>query len=221
MKISGIYKIQSKIKPERIYIGSSINIKTRWFDHLNHLRKNKHHSKKLQNHFNKYSETDLQFSILLSCDKDDLIKHEQFFIDIYKPWFNCSPTAGNCLGVKHSEETKNKHREMAIKFGNKPPNKLGTHHICSEETKHKISISKIGSHHTEESRNKIREASINRKLSIESRKKLSEYHKGKNFNPPVSNETKLRMSKSGKKSWELRKLLKVKNERSNRNCCCA
>ncbi len=28
--ISGVYKIQSKIKPERIYIGSSVNINSRW-----------------------------------------------------------------------------------------------------------------------------------------------------------------------------------------------
>ena len=29
MKISGIYKIESKIKPERIYIGSAVNIGNR------------------------------------------------------------------------------------------------------------------------------------------------------------------------------------------------
>jgi hypothetical protein len=28
-KISGIYKIQSKIKPERIYIGSAVNLQKR------------------------------------------------------------------------------------------------------------------------------------------------------------------------------------------------
>jgi GIY-YIG catalytic domain. len=64
MNTSGIYKIESKLKPERIYIGSAINIGQRWRVHLSDLRKQKHHSKKLQNHYNKYGEVDLSFSIL-------------------------------------------------------------------------------------------------------------------------------------------------------------
>jgi hypothetical protein len=36
-KISSIYQIQSKIKPERIYIGSAVNIKHRWGIHLSDL----------------------------------------------------------------------------------------------------------------------------------------------------------------------------------------
>ena len=54
MKTSGIYRIQSKIKSERIYIGSSVNIQSRWYHHLADLRKNIHGNSKLQNHFNKY-----------------------------------------------------------------------------------------------------------------------------------------------------------------------
>ena len=38
MKISGIYKIESKLKPERIYIGSTININIRWNKHLTDLK---------------------------------------------------------------------------------------------------------------------------------------------------------------------------------------
>ena len=50
LNISGIYQIQSIIKPEKKYIGSAINIRKRWHIHLCNLRKNKHHSKKLQRH---------------------------------------------------------------------------------------------------------------------------------------------------------------------------
>lgn len=104
IKESGIYKIQSKIKPERIYIGSAINLNNRKRTHFSALRRNKHYSKKLQSHYNKYGDNDLVFSVLLTCAKEDLIKHEQFFIDAYNPWFNCSKTAGSPLGVKHSKE---------------------------------------------------------------------------------------------------------------------
>jgi group I intron endonuclease len=108
MVLSGIYKIQSLKDAGKCYIGSSVNIYSRWNRHLRNLRSNKHNNPKLQNHFNKYGESDLQFSILLGCEKEDLIKHEQYFIDSYNPLLNCSPTAGNCLGVKHSEEFKRK-----------------------------------------------------------------------------------------------------------------
>ena len=44
--ISGVYQIQSKVKPKRIYVGSSKDVYARWTDHLLYLRKGEHHSKK-------------------------------------------------------------------------------------------------------------------------------------------------------------------------------
>jgi len=108
MKISGIYKIESNIKPERIYVGSAVDIKHRWGVHLYDLRKGKHGSKKLQNHYNKYGLEDLRFSVLLGCNKEELIRNEQFFIDSYNPYFNICKIAGSQLGFRHSEESKKK-----------------------------------------------------------------------------------------------------------------
>jgi hypothetical protein len=39
--LGGIYKIYSLIKPERCYIGSSVNISKRWAQHLSKLQNNK------------------------------------------------------------------------------------------------------------------------------------------------------------------------------------
>lgn len=150
MKISGIYQIQSKRKPQRCYIGSAVDIKNRWNGHLSCLRKNNHHSQKLQRHFNKYGEADLQFSVLLGCEKEYLIANEQFFIDSYKPWFNNAPLAGNCLGIKHTEEQK------------KAKSKRQKGHFVSKETREKLSKAHKG-----------------RKLSPEHCRKMSEYRKGK------------------------------------------
>ena len=47
----GIYQIKSKSDSSKIYIGSSINIDTRCKCHLNDLKKNQHHSTKLQHHY--------------------------------------------------------------------------------------------------------------------------------------------------------------------------
>jgi hypothetical protein len=130
MKISGIYKIQSTIKPERIYIGSSANISKRWKNHIYDLRNNNHHSRKLQRHYNKYGEGDLFFSVLLGCDKADLISIEQYFIDTYFPYFNGRHCArgGNAKGhvpwnkgKKASEDAKR--NQSIAHMGHTPWNK--------------------------------------------------------------------------------------------------
>lgn len=157
LKISGIYKIQSKCKPSRIYIGSAVNIKKRWQYHLQDLRNNKHHSEKLQRHFNKYNEEDLSFSILLGCPIEDLIKTEQYFIDSCKPWFNICKIAGSPLGVKHSKETRR--RFSIAHLGRTPWNKGKKLPPLSNETKAKMRASNtrpfMGKKHTEESKNKM------------------------------------------------------------------
>lgn len=110
-KISGIYKITSLCKPYRIYIGSASDIQRRWNTHICKLRSNKHVNKKLQNHYNKYGESDLQFSILLGCNKEDLTQIEQYFLDSCIHYFNICDKAANTLGYKHTEESKQKMRK--------------------------------------------------------------------------------------------------------------
>lgn len=185
MRISGIYKIQSKIKPERIYIGSSISISKRWNSHIEHLRKNKHYNKKLQRHFNKYGESDLQFTIILGCDKEDLIKIEQYFIDSYNPYFNNCKFAYSRLGQKASPETllkmsgvrKNKKRKLfsdewkknigrSLK-GRNAWNKGIRGIRLSDQTKNKMSKSKMGHITTGETRMKISKANKGYKYTLD------------------------------------------------------
>jgi group I intron endonuclease len=103
--ISGIYKIQSKIKPKRIYIGSAVDIRKRVILHLYKLKLKNHHNPILQNHFNKYGESDLMFSILLGCPKEELINHEQFFLDSLNPTLNICKIANGHLGRRCSPES--------------------------------------------------------------------------------------------------------------------
>lgn len=140
MNISGIYKIQSKVKPEKIYIGSAVNMSKRWWTHLQDLQRGNHHNKILQNHYNKYGASDLQFSILLGCDKEDLLKNEQYFIDSYKSVFNICKIAGSQLGVIHSEESKEKQRNMSQSSRDGIRGKLKGRHPSKETC---IKLSKI------------------------------------------------------------------------------
>jgi len=150
--ISGIYQIQSKIKPERIYVGSAIDIQKRWKDHLYRLRINRHINNRLQNHYNKYGKNDLTFSILIGCAKEDLVVTEQFYIDSKKCWFNLCPKAGNTFGLKQTDKAKQNNRLA----------KLGIKH--TDEHNAKIAKAQSGEnnsffnkHHSEESKQKKRE----------------------------------------------------------------
>lgn len=131
LNIAGIYMIQSISKPERIYIGSAVNIRQRWNSHSRSMSNNMHHSPQLQRHYNKYGREDLEFSILESgiyLDKNHLLSREQgWYIPYgYKnanglPYFNIQPMAGSPLGVKRSDETKLKYSKA--KKGKDPWNK--------------------------------------------------------------------------------------------------
>lgn len=110
---SGIYKITNLVN-QKVYIGSAIDIKKRWQDHLNYLRKDKHNNKYLQRSYNKYGEDAFEFKILFYCYPDKLLHYEQTFIDFYKfkvGWdnmYNMCPLSHSTLGRDVTQETKNK-----------------------------------------------------------------------------------------------------------------
>lgn len=130
--ISGIYKIQSITKPYRFYIGSAINLKQREKQHFGLLRRGKHHSIKLQRHYNKYGKSDLCFIVLLCCDKNDLIANEQFFIDAMNPYFNSFPTAGSSRGVKWTKEAKDKKSQQTKDYFSDPANRKKQSEIITQ-----------------------------------------------------------------------------------------
>jgi group I intron endonuclease len=105
-KISGIYKIQSILYPERLYIGSAKDINGRWIRHKSELKRDIHNNKKLQNHINKYGLDDLRFETLCICSENELTNLEQFYLDSYKTYFNILRNAYSLLNFKHSEETR-------------------------------------------------------------------------------------------------------------------
>jgi group I intron endonuclease len=210
-KISGIYKIQSQKNKNRIYIGSAKNIHVRWGIHISCLRRNKHHSIKLQNHYNKYGESDLLFSILLGCDESCLISNEQFFIDSYKPFFNIKPKAGSNLGFKHSDECKNKIRQSLIGKKHSEERRKNISiaskgRIVSEKTRQKMSISRKGHDVGENTREKIRNTLTGVKHTEERKLNSSIGHLGQKSwlkGKRMSDESRIKMSiaKKGKIAW--------------------
>ena len=186
-KFSGVYKIQSICKPERVYIGSAVNIRKRWYHHDSNLRLNKHHSPKLQSHYNKYHKEDLEYSILMTCDKKDLIYNEQLFIDQYNPYFNINKKADSRLGMAHTKETKEKLRLVSTGRKQSPEAKKKQIEAqigkpCSEETRIKIGNANRGKIYgpiSDDARRKRSEASRGRKMSEEAKIKISNSLKGR------------------------------------------
>lgn len=151
----GIYQIASTIKPDRIYIGSAVNLRKRINNHSFDLVHQRHGNSKLQNHCNKYGIEDLVFTIIILCSPSQLIEYEQIFIDRRKPWFNICKIAGSALGVIHSDEFRKKASER--NKGRVPWNK-GLKGVCrhSDETREKMRKNagrpNLGKHPSEKTR---------------------------------------------------------------------
>lgn len=106
-KKSGIYIIINIVNGKR-YIGSSSNIYNRLHEHFHNLRNNKHHTKHLQNSYNKYGKDSFTYDVLEFCELEKLEQREQFYIDSLTPEYNKRIDATNNYGIRHSEEFKEK-----------------------------------------------------------------------------------------------------------------
>lgn len=175
-KIIGIYKIQSKTYPERIYIGGSDDVYNRFCCHRYRLRKGTHWSNKMQTHFNEYGMLDFEFVLLCDCEKFQLIQFEQYFIDFYHPYFNTHTIADKATGVKRSAELKLKFSLMRKGVKRGP---------LSEEHKKKIGEAHKGMKFSEESLKKMRKSHLGQKSNLGHRH---------------SEETKLKISRTKKGS---------------------
>lgn len=194
MKTSGIYQIRN-ITNGQIYIGSSVNIKKRIYEHFRILKKRIHFNPKLQNAYNKYGRESFEAcAVLCVPNTDDLIEMEQYFLDTKMPEYNIAPVAGARFnfGLKFSKERC----EQISK--SKKGVLLG--HIHSDEFKNKMSIMKMGignkmygQTHTAEATAKIRDASIRRKdLSVT--KDALKLGQGWNKGIPFSADARQKMS---------------------------
>ena len=164
MENCGVYKITNIIN-NKCYIGSSKNIKKRWYEHKRRLRKGTHHSQYLQHSYNKYGEPNFVFTILELCEPLELLILEQRYFDEIKPEYIILKTAGRFDGYRHTEETKKILREKRKNQVNRP---------CSEETKRKISEANKDRIFTDEHKAKLSEAHKGKELSSEHIKKIRE-----------------------------------------------
>lgn len=152
--ISGIYKI-TNIENNKFYVGSSCNIKQRWYAHLSMLRRDKHHNKHLQNAFNKYGEPSFKFEVLEEAPPERLLVEEAQVI----------------------RETRVTEREIGYNkaLTTLSPMKGRKHSL---ETIEKCRKASTGRKHSVETKRKISQAHKGKKISLETRNKMSDAKKG-------------------------------------------
>lgn len=193
----GIYKIINIIN-NKIYVGSTINIRHRWKCHIKTLNSNRNKCKLLQRAWNKYGGDAFKFEILeelvfppnypKELIKIYILQREQFYLDT----------------LLYASENNNLFNELGYNICRVAGSQLGFKH--SEKSKLQMSLFQKGKLITEEARKKISEANIKRfkdplerakcAPSKEMRQLLSLMNKGKKMSEEVKN--KISNSNKGK-----------------------
>lgn len=84
-------------------MGSTVNFCDRYRRHRKDLRGEKHHCLPLQRAFNKYGETNFSFEILETCEKNELMTREQYYLDSIDNLYNVYIFSGSPRKSKRSE----------------------------------------------------------------------------------------------------------------------
>lgn len=207
----GVYMIRNTIN-HKYYVGSSIDIESRWKQHINELNKNRHTNNYLQKAWNKYGMDNFEFLVLQETDVENLRNIETYYIkklDCVNKGYNLIDNANFGLGVKASNEVRKKISEKCSgclngNYGRKHTpeetqkirdNRWGKDYVCKKQikvykTREQLSLShKLAGE-------KIRALKLGTHLSESTKKKLSDCRKGKTF----SKDVKDRMSKARKGS---------------------
>lgn len=185
-KNCGIYKILSP--SNKIYIGSSIDLKTRL---SKYKRGNCKKQTRLYASFMKYGIEKHKIEIIKLCNQSDLLYFESFYGNLY----SCTGKNGlNCFIPNINDKIRTASIETRKKISE--GNKGVKHHMYgkkhSKETKMLIAKNNKSKKWTDEYRKKFMENLKPFKHTEETKKRLSEIAKKRK----VSDETKIKISKS-------------------------
>ena len=175
---SGIYMWTSKNTGD-IYIGQSSNLALRIKNYLNMSYLKSKENLIISRALIKYGYSNFSLTILEYCDKSELLKREQYYLDKLGPQYNILKIAGSSLGHTLSEETKTKISKAlkGVYIGNQS---YWFGKSLNEETKKLMSLKKVGVNnplygkiHSEKTKELMKLKAIGRKHSEDTKLKMS------------------------------------------------
>lgn len=90
MKVSGVYFIRNLVN-NKVYIGSSVDVKARWNVHYSLLKRDIHWNKHLQSAWNKCRGDNFVFNIFEEVeDVNKLYEREQYWLDKIQSYERCN-----------------------------------------------------------------------------------------------------------------------------------
>ena len=190
--IGFIYKITSPTG--KIYIGKTIDIKTRTSKYKNTNCKNQ---KRLYSSLKKYGWLNHTFEIIEEAPLENLSKREIYYIEYFNSFLkglNCTKGGDGNNGRKITEKTREKMKKSAS--GRKQ----------SKETIEKRVLKLKGKKRTQEFKNRLSEIKKGRKLSEETKQKIRMINMGKQT--AISIPCKLTNIKTNE-TWEAASLSKL------------
>jgi group I intron endonuclease len=108
---SGIYVIRNRADGN-VYVGSAVDIRKRWCQHLSDLRRGRHHALRLQRAWDKHGESSFDFEVAEEVeDRLFLLAREQCWIwrtDCTNPvlGYNVCSEAGSARGISWTPEQR-------------------------------------------------------------------------------------------------------------------
>lgn len=166
----GVYVIRNS-NSGREYVGSSVNVETRWKQHRVDLNGNRHHCHALQKAWKKHGANAFEFELLEACEEDRLRDREQFFVDQRVPEYNsvkivdrpsdlCRQKAAEFCSKRERPSEERERVKSALRNYWTPERKLAHSEKMKKLTRRPMS---------EEHKSKIREAAKKRWADPENR----------------------------------------------------
>ena len=182
-----VYCIENSVNGCK-YVGSTSNFSKRKISHFSHLNKGTHSNSKLQEEYNLWGEDCFSIYPLEECEQSILGTLEERYIERFKD--NCYNIYPHCYTFTHKDKAKISLKCKGEKNGNYGrqhtdeekqlcrDRRYGKGYICKPVTTKYIPKTE---EEKLESRKRVAEFMRNRVVSEGTRRKLSEYRKGKHF----------------------------------------
>jgi len=181
----GVYLIENLVNG-KVYVGGSIQLQKRHYDHFYHLEYGRHKNPHLQNAYTLYGRHAFRFEVLEFCSPDELLEREDWWIELLK-----SQDRGRGYNLRSAERpTMAEETRAKLRAAN-----IGK--SLSDEHRAKLSAARRGKVQSKETREKRSAALKGHSISVEAREKIGAAHRGKVMSEAA--KAKMSASRQGKK----------------------